>query len=377
MNLSETAEILAALAALRKRSVPLALATIVSVSGSTYRRPGARLLVPLEGPPIGNLSGGCLEGEVEGVARGVIQSGEPRLEFYDLTADDEVVWGWGLGCNGAIEVLVEPGDQAAATADVLRQAIQEERSLAVVTVLESEGDLAPLGARLLVHPDGRRSGGLGDRSLEDEAAAAAESALEGAGTEIVSAVTARARLFVEVLEPPLRLLVCGAGHDAIPLVDQAAGLGWRVVVVDDRTEFLDRVRFPKASDFLETEPLGAAEGVASGGNTYAVVMSHNYLRDRDYLRAFLGAEVAYIGMLGPRARLERLLEDLAGEGVTVSEEDRARLHGPAGLDLGAEGPEEIAAAIVAEVLAVSRRRPARPLRERTSPIHDRPQAVGN
>ncbi len=351
----------------------MALATIVDVKGSTYRRPGARLLVPAEGAIVGNLSGGCLEGEVEGIARSVMADGAPRINMFDLTADDEVIWGWGLGCNGAIEVFVEPADNAAEVADALRFALEEERPVAVATVIESETPIVAMGARLLVHPDGRREHGTGDPATDDVLASIAAEALERRVTEatFVEAAGARLRLFVEVLDPPLKLLVCGAGHDAIPLVAAGAALGWRVVVADDREAFLNRDRFAAAGALVETKPGDVAGAAGVDGLTYAVVMSHNFLRDKDYLGALLGTDVAYIGMLGPGARLERLLEDLGRDRVHPTPGDDSKLYGPAGLDLGGEGPDEVAAAIVAEILAVSRSRAAGFLRDRSGPIHGR------
>jgi xanthine dehydrogenase accessory factor len=378
MNPSETAEVLEAISRLKSEDRALALATIVSVHGSTYRRPGARLLVPEEGPAIGNLSGGCLEGDVEEVARDVMASGETRLKTYDLTAEDEAVWGWGLGCNGTIEVFVEPARRAAETADLLRTALEESRSLAVATLIESDPQRIEPGARLVLYPSGEREGSLGDRSLDQAAVSACERNLGAGITDVVEVDFSggRARLFVEVVRPPLRLLVCGAGHDAIPLVSQASNLGWRVEVIDDRAAFLDSQRFPGTERFVDTKPGEAAQRTHPDSSTYVVVMSHNYLRDRDYLKSFLGSDAAYIGMLGPRARLSRLLDDLASEGIRATGDQVERVYGPAGLDLGGEGPEEIAAAIVSEVLAVSRGRPAGPLRRREGPIHERPEPVG-
>jgi len=369
--LGETADVLAAIAALRARKEPMALATIVDVKGSTYRRAGARLLIPAEGDMVGNLSGGCLEGEVEGVARMVMAGGEPRTVMYDLTADDEVIWGWGLGCNGAIEVFVEPGDKAAEVADALALALEEERSIAVATVIETGLEGVPTGARLLVEPGGVE-GSVGEAQADEAIGAAAASALATGATATVPIEVggAELRVFIEVLQPPLRMLVCGAGHDAIPLVRAASALGWRVVVVDDRDAFLDEQRFPGATGFVAALPAEVAAAAGVDGRTYAVVMSHNYLRDRDYLRSLLGTEVGYIGMLGPNARLERLLEDLGRDGVVPSAGDLAKLYGPAGLDIGAEGPDEIAASIIAEVLATSRSRGAGFLRERPGPIHE-------
>jgi xanthine dehydrogenase accessory factor len=377
---SEIAEVLGAIESLSARGEPMALATIVAVKGSTYRRPGARLLVPRTGPMIGNISGGCLEGEVQEAAREVMDSGTPRLLTFDLTADDEAVWGWGLGCNGVIDVFVEPADRAADVARALRLALQEERPIAHVTVLESEGKAVLPGSHMVVHPDGRREGTLGssddvDTALAGEAARAMEEGLSR--VVATSSGEGDVRAFVEVLEPPPRVLVCGAGHDAIPFVRHAASLGWRVTVADDRETFLTPDRFPDAADFVHSEPEKVAESAGVDRRTHAVVMTHNFLRDLGYLRSLLGTDVSYIGMLGPRDRLDRLLETLAREDVRPSEDDQIKIHGPAGLDLGAEGPEEIAAAIVAEILAVRRGRAAGFLRDRMGPIHDRAVKTGS
>jgi xanthine dehydrogenase accessory factor len=372
---SEAAEVLEAISSWQGRGRKVALATIVRVRGSTYRRPGARLLVADDGSMVGNLSGGCLEGEVQGLARDVMDSGRPQLALYDLTADDEVVWGWGLGCNGAIEVFIEPAAKAAEIADALRTAMLEERPIAVVTVLESSVPEVDVGARSLLE-DGGMSGSLGRNDVDEAVGPAVRTAIASgeSQTQDVALADGDVRVFIEVIEPPLRLLVCGAGHDAVPLVHAASSLGWRVVVADDRESLLSRERFESAREFVLTEPSKVAAEAAVDERTYAVVMTHNYLRDKDYLKALLDSDAAYVGMLGPRARLERLLDELASEGVVVGDARAGRmLHGPAGLDLGAEGPEEIAAAIVAEVLAVSRDRKGGFLKEREIPIHSRPQ----
>jgi xanthine/CO dehydrogenase XdhC/CoxF family maturation factor len=373
VNLSETLDVLAAIGSLQERGRGMALATIVDVRGSTYRRPGARLLVPDAGDVVGNLSGGCLEGEVTDVAREIMAGGSPRLELYDLTADDEVVWGWGLGCNGAIEVFVEPADRAAEMAAALREAIENERSVAVVTVLRSTIPAVDTGARLLLYPGDERRGSVGRTDVDAAVLSALSTVIErgDTGTHELSIDAGDVRVFLECLEPPLRLLVCGAGHDAIPVVTTALGLGWSVTVADDRPAMLSSERFGSGARFVNCSPGAVHTASAVDDRTYAVVMSHNYLRDRDYLRALLGSPAPYIGMLGPQARTERLLDDLAGDGIVATADDRERIHGPAGLDLGAEGPEEIATAIAGEVLAVSRGRAGGFLRERSGSIHDR------
>jgi len=374
--MSELQDVLRAIEDAASRGEDMALATVVAIRGSTYRREGARLAIPAQGAPVGTISGGCLEGEVCQIAGDVMREGTTRLLHYDLTADDEAVWGWGLGCNGVIDVFVEPAERAVQMAGAIRRAIDEQRELAAVTIVEApDGSATSPGARLLVEPDGTVEGTLGDPTLDAAATDAARRALVDDRSRIVT-LAEGVNAFVEALLPPIRLLVCGAGHDAIPLVRFGAGLGWRVEVVDDRRAFLSAERFPEATGFVHLEePARAAEATSPDRRTFPVVMTHNFLRDKDYLRAFLGTPVPYIGMLGPNTRLVKLLDELAREGYVPDPDDMRAVHSPAGLDLGAEGPEEIAWAIIGEVLAVRSGRGAGFLKDRGGHIHDRPHAA--
>jgi xanthine dehydrogenase accessory factor len=368
---SELTSVLAAIESLSARGERLGLATIISVRGSTYRRPGARLLVPENGEPIGNISGGCLEGDVADVARIVMRERVARVVAFDLTADDDAVWGWGLGCNGAVELFVEPAEKAAATATALRMALEEERPIATVTVLHSALPGVERGDRMLVRPDATTERTFGSQALDAEAREAAVEQLRRGRSE-VRTLADGVRVFVEVLEPPLRLVICGAGHDVAPLVRAAAGLGWTPIVVDDREAFLTRARFPEATAFVRVErPDQIAKAVSIDERTFVVVMTHKFVNDKEYLTSLLRAPARMISMLGPAARTERLLTELRDEGLEIGAGDLARIHAPAGLDLGAEGPEEIAAAIVSEIVAVRRGRNAGFLRDRSGPIHER------
>jgi xanthine/CO dehydrogenase XdhC/CoxF family maturation factor len=372
--MAELQDVLRAVESARARGEAMALATVVGVHGSAYRRVGARLVVTASGTLVGTISGGCLETEVRTAADEVMAEGRPRLLRFDLTADDEAVWGWGLGCNGIIDVLVEPGDLAAQTAGAVRRTLEERRSLVVVTIVEAVAGGPAAGARLAIDEDGRVEGTLGDEDLDREAREVALIAVADDRPGLVHLPTGE-RAFVDVLRAPIRLLVCGAGPDAAPLVRFAAGLGWRVEVFDDREPMLVPERFPGAARLVHADPIEAATAARVDQDTYAVVVSHNFIRDRDYLRSFLGSSAPYIGMLGPSGRLERLLDDLRRRGAEPSPDDLARVHGPAGLDVGAEGPEEVAWSIIAEVLAVRNGRSGGFLRERSGPIHG-DQAAG-
>jgi xanthine/CO dehydrogenase XdhC/CoxF family maturation factor len=338
---SELTEILDAIEAANARGEPMALATIVATTGSTYRRAGARLLVPAEGDPIGNISGGCLEGDVARIGREVVASGEARLAVFDLTADDDAVWGYGLGCNGSFEIFVEPTGGALETAGALREALAGSPTCLITTLTGPHA---------------------GSHRLQADGAAAA--ALRDGSPRVVE--EDGERVLYEPMLPPPRLVICGAGHDAIPLVRQAAELGWRVTVADVRRALLNHERFPGAADFVDADPDAAVAVIGPDERTAVVLMSHNYLRDIAYLRSFLaaGAPLAYQGVMGPRGRTEQMLGEIGASDAL------GRLHAPAGLDIGAEGPEEVARAIVAEILAVTRGRQGGPLRDRRGPIHD-------
>ena len=308
------------------------MATLVEVEGSSYRRPGARLLVG-GGQRIGSISGGCLEEDVLARAQRVLATGVAETVVYDTTSENDLVWGVGLGCHGVVRVLVERVASQPAWAEMVAAgfAARHETSLAVV---HRHDDPARLGTR-----EG--------------------TAMAAAGPDV----------FVQRIPPPVAVHIFGAGDDAQPLARLAAELGWHVTVADWRPAFATAARFPQAEALV----IGRAEELvartAPDEATLAVVMTHHYVHDVPVLRALLGRPLVYLGLLGPRKRAERILDDLAKEGVAVTGEQRARLHAPVGLDLGADSPEQVALAIVAEMQAALTRRDARPLRERTRPIH--------
>jgi len=337
---SEIDDILAAAVKCRRNGEPFALATVVSVRGSSYRRPGARLLVPEHGSPIGLISGGCLEEEAARLARRALEVDTPVLVTIDHSAEGDELWGIGLGCRGVIELLAEPSGMAAQTLEALSAAWHEGRASYLLTTLDGE----------------RRSLSASEADALGEPAtlAVAHSRPALIGDAVFDPIL-----------PPLHLVVCGAGPDAAPLVAAGVRLGWRVDVVDPRRSFLVPEHLPGAR-LLDSDPAIAAEAAGAGERSAVVIMSHDYLRDAAFLASFLGREVTYLGVLGPRDRTERLLAELE---VTPTELELALLHAPAGLDIGADGAEQVAAAITAEILTVLHHRGGGSLRDLDRPIH--------
>ncbi len=341
------------------RGQRVALATVVRVFGSAYRREGAKMLAHEDGSATCMISGGCLEPEVVEVARGVIASGSPRLVRYDL--DEDVVWGLGLGCGGAVEVYIEPLEEGSLLARWLELQARGESAVLVTPLEGGEG-------RLLLREDGPPEGTLTPPALAGAAREAAASLLNESSPRARLQTLGGAQVFFDVSVPPPELVVFGAGHDAIPLVAQAQALGMRATVVDARPAYATAERFPGAQIVL-AHPQDFPERLRLSRHSYVVIMNHHLQRDRECLAFALDSPAPYIGVLGPRSRFERLLDALAREGRQVTPGDLARVHSPVGLDIGAEAPEEVAVSILAEVLAVQRGFSGGPLRERQGRIH--------
>ena len=360
-----------------------ALATVVSVEGSSYRRPGARMLVCEGGASTGTISAGCLEADVVEHAKRVIAQGKPVLVEYDTAStSEETAWGLGHGCNGIVRVRVEALAPGSLYVEALRRscaAHPDGEPVTVATVYQhtpQEAAAAGIeaGARLFIDGDGS----VGREKLSDEAAALLESEVRalllGGGASaahIFELDGGDVKVFVETLLPPVQLVVFGAGHDALPVVELARGLGWQTEVVDPQARPATRSRFAAADRVTLARPEDVAAQVSITARTLALLMSHNYSHDLMLLRLLLASPARYIGVMGPRKRTERMLCQLAaGEGLFQSEEaDMARLHAPAGLDIGANAPAEIAVSIVADMRAVLDGRRGRMLRERRGSIH--------
>jgi xanthine dehydrogenase accessory factor len=345
MELAETARVLAAAHEVRAAGGRAALATVVRVKGHAYRREGARMLVRENGAYECLLSGGCLEPAVVDAAKEVIASGVPRVVAYQL--DDDVVWGLGIGCGGAVDIRIERLEDDEMTRRWLRVL---EGGAAAVRVTPLSGATG----RVLVEDGGAVHGHLDEPGLEARAVVIARQRLQHPHPTSATLPVGDAELFFEVSAPPPALTIFGAGHDAIPVVQRAREAGFSVTVVDVRSAYLTPDRFAGAQLVLaDTGAMG--QRVRLSPRALVVVMNHHLVRDRESLRLALEAGAQYIGVLGPRSRYDSLLEALAGEEGYVADPARlAAVRNPVGLALGAETPEEVALSIVGELLAAQR-----------------------
>lgn len=364
--MKEIQRIVAALEQLKSPN-QAALATLVKVEGSTYRRPGARMLIHADGAIAGAISGGCLESDVVEKAQAVISTGKPRLVKYDTTSEEDVVWGLGLGCQGIAYVLIELITEALNPISFIHKCLEARCWGAIATVFRIEGDSkARLGDRLLLSTD-TFVNSIGDRELAAQVLSDTQTALQDKTSQAKRyCVEGAIEVFIEVIPPPLSLIICGAGYDVLPVVHLAKQLGWRVTVVDIRQRKASRQRFQEADRVLLCSPEEIRK-IASGDRTVAVVMTHNYLDDLEWLKVLLPAPLKYLGLLGPKKRTTRLLQELQLEGLALT---RQHLYSPVGLDIGADNAEEIALAIIAEIQAVTAQRPGGFLRDRAVPIHE-------
>ena len=328
----ELSRILATLA--QAPGEPAALATLVRVVGSSYRRPGARLLVLGTGRRVGSISGGCLEDDVVLRAQRVLASGKAETAMYDTTSENDLVWGVGLGCQGIVHIFIE------------QLPVIRPTWIGIV----GENLRARLDTELAIMHGGNPAPGT---------------VLAGD----VPAGTIPADVFLEKISAPPALVIFGAGEDARPLVRLAKEVGWHVTVADSRPAYATPERFPEADKVVSAAAQESASQLASDNSGFAVVMTHRYAEDLELVRRLLPHPLAYLGVLGPRKRTVRLLAQLKAEGVYPDEAMLARLHAPVGLDLGGNTPETVALAILAEMHCRFTHRTPIHLRDRAAPIH--------
>ncbi len=358
----------------RQAGKTVALATVVDIEGSAYRLPGARMLI-VDGKWIaGSISGGCLEDDVVLRASEAIEKNEALVTTYDTTSDDDIVFGVGLGCKGVITLLIEPirsPDHAADFIGFAKSCMQDRASGVVATVIRTHGPVGAKPGARLVSRDASVQTDIADEALAATITRAAQlPPAQGSSMVTVALPDGTADVFVERIEPPTPLIVFGAGHDAMPVVRLAKALGWHVTVADHREAYANATRFPDADRLVVCATKDVAAHVSLEDGTLALIMTHNYLRDLDLLEIVLPSDVSYIGLLGPRRRADQLLSELRSKAVQPAPAQLARLYAPVGLDIGSEGPAEVALSILSEMQAVLTRHRGGHLRERKQPIHE-------
>lgn len=377
----EPIQILGAFEQLSREAKPAALATVVAVGGSSYRRPGARMLIAADGRTWGGISGGCLERDVARRGRGVIETGEPVLCRYDTTetpddaADGNVLQDLGrtpgvaLGCRGVIDLLIERlSPESPGPVPLLARVIRERKTVRVATLLRKSIDMrTPLCARFIDDPRILPDDAEADRNF---ATKVAELLREPSGSAYGSVRhlalpgERSSDLFIETLRPPQSIVVYGGGSDVIPVLELSKTLGWHVTIVAGPGRIGMPERFAGADVLRLADRDDPSGGVIPEPDAAVVLMTHDVARDARILASLAGRPLGYLGMLGPRSRSERLLSQAQGA-------SRWNAFFPAGLDIGADQPELIALAIVTEIQAVLGGRPAGSLRDRPGPIYPR------
>lgn len=338
---------------------PAVLATVVKTQGSSYRLPGARLLLTRGGEREGSVSGGCLEEDLVKKAWWLTESG-PIVRRYDTTPDGEIATTYGLGCNGIIHVLLERMEAGRAPVLNLIRNVRSERVPAAVAHAIAPSNLA--GQRVMIGVHGETIQNVTNLELASAMAAEARSAQVEQSSRSLR-LDDGVELFVETLTPAIRLLVFGAGDDAVPLTTLAKYLGWEVSIFDGRAHYARREKFPAADEVL-VRPAGESR-VETDPWTVAVLMSHSYSQDLANLQELSSTPLRYLGILGPRKRTLQLLADAGIDSAAAI----PGLHGPMGLDIGADGPQQVALAVLAEIQASLNGREGGPLRQRVGSIH--------
>ena len=319
----------------RERLAPLVLATVIETIGSTYRKAGAQMLIAADGSAAGLLSGGCLEADLMERARSVIDTGRALVVEYDTRSSDDILWGIGLGCEGAMRILLtrlHPANEYQPFA-FQEQARAEYRRRCIAAVIASDNAQYQIGDWLL--------------DDEDRQPASLRAAMSSGPDTATAVVVDGASFLIIPVELPTRLLVLGAGPDAMPLVELAGLMGWHVNVLDHRSAYAVADRFPRAHEVSCAPAAELPQRLRQKHFDAAVVMSHHLTSDEAYLSALADSDIRYIGLLGPAPRRARLMTDIAEKAQLLAN----RLHGPIGLDIGARTPETIALAIVAEIQA--------------------------
>lgn len=375
--MKEIKEIIKAFDLAQKVGKQTALATVVKVVGSSYRGPGARMLITEDGNLTGAISGGCLEGDALRKAQLVMFQKQSMLVTYDTTDDDDSKFGVGLGCNGIIHILIEPlqVEKKDDPLNLLKACVQDRKDRVLITVFDLLSKRsAQIGTCLLWDLEAEQGSLSGCENIAPDLKRDAQKVLLSKKSLIHTYQENNLSAFIELIRPPVSIVIVGAGNDAVPLVDLSKILGWEATLIDGRVSYATHERFPHANHIIVCKADEVAGAVSWDPRTVVVMMTHNFNYELSVLKMLISFEIPYLGVLGPKKKLDKMLEALKNEGLNLGEEDFLRIFGPIGLDIGAEAPEEIALSVVAEIKAVLEGKKGTYLRDKTGPIHseDRP-----
>ncbi len=345
------------------------LATIVNTFGSTYRQKGAKMLITETGEMIGTLSGGCVENDIWQYTKQI--ANEPLLINYDATSEEDLIWGFGLGCNGAVQILLEKLDRLnhLSPLNLITECLKHKKQGAIATIFAVEGKVnLKIGSRFIVYPDDTTYTNIQDRDLKNAIAldTIATKNTQQSTVNQYQLSSGSAEVFIETIKSPISLIIFGAGRDVLPVVELAKTIGWQVTVVDCRAQEKTYQRFAKADKIILTRRDIISQQISVEENTVAVVMTHNYFDDRDIIKFLLPTKIPYLGVMGSKNRIAKIIEEL-----NPTKTQLEKLYSPIGLDIGADTPAEIASAIVSEIQAVLTKRNAGFLKHRSQPIHQR------
>lgn len=357
-----------------------ALATVVHVEGSSYRRPGARMLISEDATITGSISGGCLEGDAFRKALHVILSDKAMLVTYDTADEDDAKFGMGLGCQGVIQVLIEPlqGERGAAIIELLQNATASRQYASLVTFFSMSDKKAPQYGSVYLRSEKSESFGVLPLVSKDMIDAEARIVIEQRRSSFKKYVIDQQEIivFTELIQPPVSLVVVGAGNDVIPVVKMAEMLGWQSTVLDGRPMYASRERFPMPTcQVFHSKAEQILDRVQIDNRTVFVLMSHNYNYDLAVLKVLLQHPLTYIGVLGPHKKMKMMMDDLVANGIHLTDAQKETIHGPVGLHIGAETAEEIAVSIIAEIQAKLTATDTRPLKEKQDAIHRRADLI--
>lgn len=340
-----------------KKNQGMVLATLIRVEGSHYRRMGAKVLFTHERPVAGTISGGCMERDLQTYVKTVLKDKQPRIITYDTTTEEDLLWGLNLGCGGRVEVFLESlvPDDPGNPLDFVQRCRRDQREGAVATIVATAPELkSELGKHVFYSPRDSLKGNALSGDLQTEIDQEVKTVLAQRKSKLLDYTIPEGKVTVwcDYIPLPTQILVCGAGEDARPLVQLMADMGWRVFLSDPRPAVVEDEAFPGVHDFVIAPFEELPRHIDFDHLNGVVILTHNYQNDLQLLDIFFASSIPYIGLLGSRKRTKRLLVDLARRRGTITPQQRSRLHAPVGLDLQAESPQEIALAIVAEILSV-------------------------